>query len=115
MKFYLQIILAVILSFSQLVIVPINFSLLAILLIMSSNRFQQFIVLLVTSSLLLSVFGNLVFGLVLISFSLSALFFLIIKRYFPDRLLINLILIVVSLIFWEIVMNFEINFYQNII
>ena len=115
MKFYLQIILAVILSFFQLVIVPINFSLLAILLIMSSNRFQQFIVLLVTSSLLLSVFGNLVFGLVLISFSLSALFFLIIKRYFPDRLLINLILIAVSLIFWEIVMKFEINFFQSII
>lgn len=115
MKFYLQIILAVILSFLQLVVVPINFSLLAILLIMSSNRFQQFIVLLVASSLFLSVFGNLVFGLVLISFSLSALFFLIIKRHLPERLLIHLILIAFSLIFWEIVMNFEINFYQSII
>ncbi len=101
------------LSLLQTVFVPINFALIVVLLIVSGGNVGRALVLLLGSSFFLSIFGNLNFGLTLVSFASSVLVFLLLKRTLPDRNIIKFALFSITLIFWEMFIRTTSTIYSN--
>lgn len=113
MKSILHVITVLALSFLQILFLPINFALLFVLFLVYSADTKAALVPLIAASFLVSTFGNLGFGLTLISFSASVILFLILKNFLPDNKLARLVPFIVVLFFWEVLMRFELSIYSK--
>ena len=101
MKNILQVFAAALLCLLQVIFLPLNFALLATLIMVLREDFETSLITAVSASFFLSIFGNLNFGLTLVSFSLSIIAFLLMRRFLPDRKAFSVIGIIFTLIFWE--------------
>lgn len=101
------------LSLLQTVILPINFSLLLILILVSTHRNQSGIVVTIVGSFFLSIFTNINFGIILISLSLSLLIYLLIRKYVPDRVIFKYTTFVFVLFIWEILFQFSNRVFES--
>jgi hypothetical protein len=115
MKSVLQVLTLIICSFLQVLFLPINFALLFILFLVHKDGNRALFAFLVIGSFLVSIFGNLGFGLTLISFSLSVILFLSLRKFLPDNLVGRIVPFVVVLIFWEVLMRFELLMYTKLL
>ena len=115
MKNISQLLILIICSFLQVLFLPINFTLLFILFLVNQDTNKALFGFLVLGSLLVSVFGNLSFGLTLISFSLSVILFLILKKFFPSNRIGRVVPFVAVLVFWEILIRAELLFYTRLL
>ena len=105
MKAIMSLVLVAVLAVGQVILLPLNFTLLFILILISSSNSQLILILIVTASIFLSLFGGLGVGVLIMSFSAAALVFLIAKRYLPDKQIVKLSLLIFSLVFWEIMIR----------
>ena len=105
MKLITSLALVSILAILQVMFLPINFALLLILLLASSISNQLILLLIITASFFLSFFGGLSIGVTMMSFSASVFVFLILERYLPDRQIVKISLVILSLIFCEIMIR----------
>ena len=105
MKNILQVLLSASLCLLQVILLPLNFVLLASLIMILREDFEASLILAVSASFFLSIFGNLNFGLTLASFSLSIVVFLLIRRFLPDRKVVSVVGAAFALIFWEFLLR----------
>ncbi len=115
MKIVLQALTLIVCSFLQVLFLPINFTLLFILFLVHKDDNKSFLVFLVMGSVLVSIFGNLGFGLTLVSFSLSMILFLSLRRVLPSNKINRIVPFVVILFFWEVLMRFELLVYTKLL
>ena len=109
----LLVLIASFLGLIQTVVLPINFALLLILILVSANRIQAGLVVTIAGSFFLSIFTNINFGILLISFSLSLIIYLIIRKYTPDRVIFRFTTFVSVLIIWEILFQFSNRVFES--
>ncbi len=102
MKTLVKALLSAVLSAAQIIILPINFALAATLFFVSRQGVAKNLVLILASSFFIAIFSGFYFGVVLMGFTAAVLFFLLLKRFLPDRKVIEIVIILLSLIFWEV-------------
>ena len=105
MKNILQVFAAALLCLLQVIFLPLNFALLATLIMVLREDFETSLITAVSASFFLSIFGNLNFGLTLASFSLSMIVFLLMRRFLPDRKIVIMVGTAFTLIFWEFLLR----------
>ena len=115
MKIVLQALILIVCSFLQVLFLPINFTLLFILFLVNKDGNKVFLIFLVMGSVLVSIFGNLSFGLTLVSLSLSVILFLSLRKILPSNKIGRIVPFVVILFFWEILMRFELLVYTKLL
>ena len=109
----LLVLIASFLGLIQTVVLPINFALLLILILVSTNIIQAGLVVTISVSFFLSIFTNIIFGILLISSSLSLIIYLIISKYTPDRVIFRYTTVVSVLIIWEILFQFSNRVFES--
>ena len=105
MKNVLPVFAAALLSLLQVTLLPLNLALLGSLIMILREDFEASLIIAVSASFFLSIFGNLNFGLTLVSFSLSIIAFLLMRRFLPDRKVVSVVGTALVLIFWEFLLR----------
>ena len=113
MKSILLVLIAFFLAMLQTVVLPINFALLLILVLVSTNKIQASLVVIIAGSFFLSIFTNINFGIILISLSFSLLIYLILRRYIPDRVIFRFTTFAFVLVIWEILFQFSNRVFES--
>ncbi len=109
----LLVLIASFLGLLQTVVLPINFALLFVLILISTNKIQSGLVVTIAGSFFLSIFTNINFGIILISISLSLLIYLMIRKYIPDRVIFRYTTFAFVLIIWEILFQFSNRVFES--